>query len=110
MSNSLKTPVVVDKLPTPSGKRGPKSTYIDGDALLLAVGNKNQWVHCYSFHSEDSSERRKKSAAMRSSGNNFVTKNNENQHFHYWQYKVITVEDTVNLYIICESREGTDWQ
>jgi hypothetical protein len=23
---------------------------------------------------------------------------------------VITVENTVNLYIICENREGTDWQ
>jgi len=110
MSNLLKKPIVVGKLPKSTVQRGAKSIYIDHEAMLLALGSKNEWVHCYSFESEDSRQRRNKGSAMRIAGKSFCSRNNEGSQFNYWQFKVITVENTVNLYIICENREGTDWQ
>ena len=110
MTNSLKKPVVVDRLPKATAVRGPKSTYIFADAIELAAEHKNQWVHCYAFTSENADERRNKANAMRTAGNNFCTKTNKESQFNYWQSKVITVENTVNLYILCENREGTYWQ
>ena len=110
MSNLLKQPVVVDNLPKSSGKRGAKSMYLNEDAITLALHNKNKWIHCYSFQSSEGVERRKKGASMRIAGKTVTERQNSVSDYYYWQYKVVTVDDTVNLYVICEDRSGTDWQ
>lgn len=107
MSNSLENPVVVDKLPEPTGRRGAKSMYLNSEATMLALKNKDKWIHCYSFVSKNSNERRNKASAMRLAGNNFVNKYN-NTVYRKWQFKVVTVDEAVNLYLMC-CDERTDW-
>ena len=47
---------------------------------------------------------------MRIAGKTVTERQNSVSDYYYWQYKVVTVDDTVNLYVICEDRSGTDWQ